>query len=309
VLLRHGKSAWPTGVSDLRRPLAKRGRRDATAVGRWLHEHAPRLDAVVCSPAERARQTWTLVAAELDDPPPASDDERVYGATATQLLALVRNLPIEIDTAVLVGHNPHLQGLAELMTGQDVEMKTSGVAIVEWPDRWTDTGPGTTPPRHPPGLTASSTPAPASRVARTGPAHPAVAVEHRDHDGRGAGGRRQCRGGVEMGENFGEGRLGAQKGLAKGSQRAMAAAAMGPWPTTSPTTSASLWVPETAAPRKTANTRGGGRRRPPRVFTAPCLEVLQERAAASPLSVGLQVAACLEVPAAAALAMSLYQRV
>lgn len=57
VLLRHAKSAWPNGVPDLRRPLAKRGRRDAAAVGRWLHERAPRLDAVVCSPAERARQT------------------------------------------------------------------------------------------------------------------------------------------------------------------------------------------------------------------------------------------------------------
>ena len=45
VLLRHAKSAWPNGVPDLRRPLAKRGRRDAAALGCWLHEHAPRLDA------------------------------------------------------------------------------------------------------------------------------------------------------------------------------------------------------------------------------------------------------------------------
>jgi phosphohistidine phosphatase len=148
VLLRHAKSAWPDGVPDLRRPLAKRGRRDAAAVGRWLHERAPRLDAVVCSPAERARQTWTLVAAELDDPPPASYDERVYGATATQLLALLRNLPDEINTAVLIGHNPDLQELAELLTGQDVEMKTSAVAIVASPGRWTDTGPGTMVLRH-----------------------------------------------------------------------------------------------------------------------------------------------------------------
>jgi phosphohistidine phosphatase len=148
VLLRHAKSAWPDGVPDLRRPLAKRGRRDAAAVGRWLHERAPRLDAVVCSPAERARQTWTLVAAELDDPPPASYDERVYGATAAQLLALVRNLPDEIGTALLIGHNPDLQELAELLTGQEVEMKTSAVAVVAWPGRWTDTGPGTTVLRH-----------------------------------------------------------------------------------------------------------------------------------------------------------------
>ena len=139
VLLRHAKSAWPPGIPDQRRPLAKRGRRDAVAVGRWLHEHVPRLDAVVCSPAERARQTWTLVAAELDDPAPARYDERVYGATATQLLALVRNLPDKIGTALFVGHNPDLQELAALLTGRAVELKTSAVVVLTWPGRWTDT--------------------------------------------------------------------------------------------------------------------------------------------------------------------------
>jgi len=138
VLLRHAKSAWPYGVPDMRRPLAKRGRRDAVAVGRWLHVHEPRPDAVLCSPAERARQTWTLVAAELDDPPPARYDERVYDATARQLLALVRNLPDDIATALLIGHNPDLQELVTLLTSQQVEMKTSGVAVATWSGRWTD---------------------------------------------------------------------------------------------------------------------------------------------------------------------------
>ncbi len=138
VLLRHAKSAWPSGVSDLRRPLAKRGRRDAVAAGCWLHENVPRLDAVICSPAERARQTWTLVAAELDNPAPARYDERVYGATAMQLLALVRNLPDEIGTALLIGHNPDLQELAALLTNHEVEMKTSSIAVLAWPGCWTD---------------------------------------------------------------------------------------------------------------------------------------------------------------------------
>jgi phosphohistidine phosphatase len=148
VLLRHAKSAWPYGVRDLRRPLAKRGRRDAVAVGCWLHDHVPRLDAVVCSPAERARQTWTLVAAELDDPPPARYDERVYGATATQLLALVRTLPDDVGTALLVGHNPDLQELAALLTGHEVEMKTSSIAVLAWAGRWTDTDAETVVLRH-----------------------------------------------------------------------------------------------------------------------------------------------------------------
>jgi phosphohistidine phosphatase len=148
VLLRHAKSAWPDGVADLRRPLAERGRRDAPAVGRWLHDHGPQPEAVVCSPAERARQTWALVATELDDPPPAHYDERVYDATPRQLLALLRDLPDHIATALVIGHNPDLQELTTLLTGRQVEMKTSAVVVVSWPGRWTDVDPPNAVLRH-----------------------------------------------------------------------------------------------------------------------------------------------------------------
>src|SRR5690349_19664904 len=78
VLLRHAKSEWPEGVPDHKRPLTARGRRDATAAGRWLRAHLDDLghglDAVACSPAQRTRETWALVAAELADPPAAAFD-------------------------------------------------------------------------------------------------------------------------------------------------------------------------------------------------------------------------------------------
>ena len=64
VLLRHAKSEWPD-VADHERPLAKRGRRDAPVVGRWLAESGYAPDAVVCSTARRARETWTLAEAGL----------------------------------------------------------------------------------------------------------------------------------------------------------------------------------------------------------------------------------------------------
>jgi len=109
MILRHAKSAWPDGVPDRKRPLAKRGRRDAPAAGRWLRHHVVRLDAVVCSPAERARQTWALAAAELDQPPAAKFDDRIYRAPPAVLLTVVRELPTSAETALLVGHNPGVQ--------------------------------------------------------------------------------------------------------------------------------------------------------------------------------------------------------
>lgn len=140
VLLRHAKSAWPDGVPDPQRPLNGRGRRDAGAAGRWLREHVGGLGAVVCSPARRTRETWALVAAELDGPPSAVLDDRVYAAEPDELLDVVRDLPDTAGTALLIGHNPAVVELVELLGGQEREMRTSSIAVLSWSGVWADAG-------------------------------------------------------------------------------------------------------------------------------------------------------------------------
>jgi phosphohistidine phosphatase len=138
VILRHAKSAWPDGVPDRHRPLNARGRRDAPAAGRWLRDQVGRIDVVVCSPAERTRQTWALVAAELADPPDATFDDRVYGAPPAALLEVIRELPDTARTALLIGHNPGVEAFTSLLGGQDVDMKTSSLAVLDWTGDWAD---------------------------------------------------------------------------------------------------------------------------------------------------------------------------
>ncbi len=141
LLLRHAKSDWSTDRPDERRPLSKRGRRDAPAAGQWLRENAPALDLVVCSTAVRARQTWALAGAELDPAPNVRRDERLYAATATGLLIVVRGLPAAASTVLLVAHNPGMADLVELLTGEPRELKTSAVAVLTWPGEWSDAAP------------------------------------------------------------------------------------------------------------------------------------------------------------------------
>jgi phosphohistidine phosphatase len=142
LILRHAKSDRSAGVIDLKRPLADRGRRDAPAVGRWLREHVADIDLVVCSPATRARQTWDLAAAELPEPPPVRHDDRIYDATAGELLSVVRALPSRVRTVVLVGHNPGFEELVELLTGDAHELKTSAIAVVAGPGSWASVAAG-----------------------------------------------------------------------------------------------------------------------------------------------------------------------
>ena len=141
VVLRHAKSAWPEGTPDAQRPLAERGRRDAPAAGRWLRKHIGDIDLVVCSSALRARQTWELVAGKLKAVPAFREDERVYEASAETLVKVARELPDEARTVVVVGHNPGLEDVVALLSGQHRELKTSTIAVLQGEGAWSGAGP------------------------------------------------------------------------------------------------------------------------------------------------------------------------
>lgn len=140
IVLRHGKSDWSVPVEDRLRPLKKRGRRQAAEAGRWLAVHAPAPDLAVVSPATRAADAWHLAAAELPGSVPERLEERAYTFDGTDLLEIVRGLDSAADargahTVVLVGHSPACDELVAHLTGAQVTMKTSGLAVVgmqEW---------------------------------------------------------------------------------------------------------------------------------------------------------------------------------
>ena len=136
ILLRHGKSDWSAGEPDHLRPLARRGRRQVPVAGRWLADNVGAIDLAVVSPAERTCETWRLAAAELAAPPPVREDERVYAGSAQSLLGVVRELPEELATVVLVGHNPGLEDLVVSLTGQEVPMPTSALAVIDVSGPW-----------------------------------------------------------------------------------------------------------------------------------------------------------------------------
>jgi phosphohistidine phosphatase len=142
VVVRHAKSAWPDDVPDVQRPLNKRGRRDAPAAGRWLRDQIGHVDAVVCSPATRTRQTWELIAAELDGAPAPAFDERVYAAAAETLFAVVRGISDDVGSALLVGHNPGVADLVAMLADEELEMKTSAIAVLGLTGPWDDAQPG-----------------------------------------------------------------------------------------------------------------------------------------------------------------------
>jgi phosphohistidine phosphatase len=137
TVLRHAKSDWPDGVADHLRPLAPRGRREAPLAGQWLREQVGQIDLVVVSSAKRTRQTWALVAPELDPVPESRIDERLYDATTGGLLTVVRELPDECGSVLFIGHNPGLESLVGYLTGSYCLLKTSSLAVMSSGGPWT----------------------------------------------------------------------------------------------------------------------------------------------------------------------------
>jgi phosphohistidine phosphatase len=109
ILMRHAKSDWGTpGLPDHARPLNKRGRRAARALGAWLRAEGLEPGEILCSTAARTQETC----ARLKLPLAPCLIDRLYLAEAAAMLDTLR--AARADTVLMIGHNP---GIAEFAAG------------------------------------------------------------------------------------------------------------------------------------------------------------------------------------------------
>lgn len=151
-LLRHCKSAWPSGAPDFERPLNGRGRDNAATMGRYLAEQKTTPDVVLCSAATRTRETLDLGSLFWPTPPTIIIEPDLYLASERTLLAHIRRIDPRHKTALLIGHNPGTQGLAlELATGAPqgeldrlaTKYPTGGLAVFDVKGDWASVAPAT----------------------------------------------------------------------------------------------------------------------------------------------------------------------
>lgn len=127
LLVRHAKSSWDDpDLADLARPLNRRGTRDVAAMAQRLAVRPDGPQLIVTSPAMRARRTAEAVAAALGrDPESVIVDPRVYDATVTRLLEVIRSLDDRHARAMLVGHHPGITDTVNALTDANIERMTT----------------------------------------------------------------------------------------------------------------------------------------------------------------------------------------
>lgn len=104
MVMRHAKAYWDRNGSDVQRPLAQRGARDASVTGATLA--ALPIDVVLLSPAVRAQQTWSNVERGGARARTVRTIEALYHGWTPQIITTLRGLPAAARRVLIVGHEP-----------------------------------------------------------------------------------------------------------------------------------------------------------------------------------------------------------
>ena len=139
-LLRHAKSSWDNAaLADFDRPLSKRGISNAILLSEHIQKHNITFDLVLSSPSERTQLTLDLVLSSLDHFPTTTLKESIYHASPFSLTQLIKEQDDAINNLLIIGHNPGLHVLTEMLTNQSIlKFPTCAFAKITNFNHWKD---------------------------------------------------------------------------------------------------------------------------------------------------------------------------
>jgi phosphohistidine phosphatase len=131
TLMRHADARWKdSGVSDMERPLNRRGTTEAEAIARRLAGRGLVPQLILASPARRTQQTAEILAREFAAAAPrVVRDEALYLAAAAELLNMARTTGPRVAHLMIVAHNPGISELVELLLPHEPPAELASAAV------------------------------------------------------------------------------------------------------------------------------------------------------------------------------------
>ncbi|MBK8303684.1 MAG: histidine phosphatase family protein [Pyrinomonadaceae bacterium] len=131
-LLRHAKSSWDDPAqTDFERPLNKRGLKAAPFMGELMAKKRFEPSVIVSSPAMRAKTTARLVKDAGSFSADIIFEKSIYEASPNALRQVISEISDNHSSALLVGHNPGIEGFIRYLTGDLEPMPTAALAVIE----------------------------------------------------------------------------------------------------------------------------------------------------------------------------------
>jgi phosphohistidine phosphatase len=120
LLLRHARAVPLSREDDFDRVLTESGRDDARRLAAFMADAGLEPDRAIYSGAARTRETYEIVSAEWRHPVEAQAENALYEATRFLILGLLREIPASAHAPLIIGHNPGMADVANLLTGEGV---------------------------------------------------------------------------------------------------------------------------------------------------------------------------------------------
>lgn len=121
-ILRHAKAETADDTKDdHERALTGKGRLAAQAMGEWLRARRFGVDRVLCSSSVRTRETLELLQDGLEKTLAADYTPKLYLCSPAEILNLLKVLPADVQSVMLIGHNPGMQQFCLDMTAHGDE--------------------------------------------------------------------------------------------------------------------------------------------------------------------------------------------
>ena len=142
LLVRHAKSSWDDpSMNDIDRPLNDRGKNDAPEMAKRLAGKKIKIDAMVSSPAKRAKQTCKHFAKEFDlKKKDIMIEPGLYEAGPENFYEVMEGLKNKWDAVVIFSHNPGITYFANSLTETHIDdMPTCSMFAIKIDiDKWKD---------------------------------------------------------------------------------------------------------------------------------------------------------------------------
>ncbi len=132
LIMRHAKSSWKdSSIADHERPLKKRGLKDAAEIGKILKHKGLVPDKILSSDAVRAADTATVVADKCGFKQEVEFIGRLYMAEGSAIMDLIQSQPDSVKTLMVIGHNPGMEALVQLLSRKIESLATANVAYFQ----------------------------------------------------------------------------------------------------------------------------------------------------------------------------------
>jgi phosphohistidine phosphatase len=140
LLMRHAKSSWKdSDLPDHERPLNKRGKKDSIFMGEVLKEKELLPQTILASSAVRIRETIDGMTGSSDFAGEVEYSDELYLAEPDVFLKILKDLPDTIERVMVMGHNPGLEGLLQVLSGRIESLPTGSIAYLSLPiQQWSE---------------------------------------------------------------------------------------------------------------------------------------------------------------------------